>query len=158
MVYTQYADGSGAVITSEQYPIGSQDPLEGVPELVGKDRDEAWRSYYAGIFKGAALLGRAALELSVKLLGAPGSKLRAQIDNLADAGVITKKLAEWAHEVRATGNEAAHEMADVTLEDADAALAFLDSFLEDVYVMPHKHQLRQEARAARQQAEADETL
>jgi hypothetical protein len=35
-------------------------------------------------------------------------------------------------EVRITGNEAAHEMGPVSKADAEAALYFLDSFLEDV--------------------------
>jgi Domain of unknown function (DUF4145) len=97
-------------------------------------------------FKAAALLARSALEASAKLLKAEGGKLRARIHNLADEGIITGKLAEWADEVRITGNEAAHDMKSVTKEDADAALYFLDSFLEDVYTVPHRQEERRRRR------------
>jgi predicted component of type VI protein secretion system len=121
-----------------------------LPDSVQKDREQAWRAHLAGIYKGAALLARSALEASAKLLEAQGKDLKARIHWLAGEGVITQKLAEWADEVRITGNEAAHEMEEVTEEDAEAALYFLDSFLEDVFVVPYRHEQRKRVRAERE--------
>ena len=56
--------------------------------------------------------------------------------------VITKDLKEWAHEVRLTGNDAAHPPKDiskddtVTRKDAEDILTLLEKFIEVLYITP----------------------
>jgi hypothetical protein len=127
---------------------------------VGADRNDAWRAFHVTLFKGSALLARSSLEAAVKKLGATGQGLKAKIKDLADKGSITKDLAAWATEVKITGDEAAHEMAPLSEEDAKDGLYFLDAFLDAVYVVPHKHRERtaqREAKAAQVQNDQRQT-
>ena len=154
-VRTVSSDGSGEVLGLFRIPLASAKYMDGLPQHVSADRDEAWQAFNGGLNKGACLLARSALEGAARHMEAKGSVLRERIDRLADDGIITRKLAEWAHEVRATGNEAAHEMRAVSDEDADASLYFLDSFLEDVYSVPFRQQERAKAREARRAESAE---
>jgi len=147
-VSTTGSDGSGERRFVECLPFGTAKPLEPLPDDVGSDREEAWSAFHGGLHKGAALLARSSLESAVKQLGASGKDLYAKVDSLADSGVITKDLAAWAHEVRLTGNEAAHEMGPVSEADAQDGLYFLDAFLEAVYVVPARHRERVAQREA----------
>ena len=142
----EQSDGSGNSIDIERFPFGTAKGLDGLPEEVAADRGEAWSGFHGSLNKAAALLARSALETAVKNLGAAGKDLYVKIDNLAEAGRITNDLAQWAHEVRITGNEAAHEMGPVSEEDAKDGLFFLDAFLEAVYSVPARHQARRAAR------------
>ena len=60
-----------------------------------------------------------------------------RIDNLCERGIITKSVAEWAHEIRLDGNRSAHEL----VGDPDLAVVYLDFlkvFLEVAFVLPKK--------------------
>jgi len=60
-----------------------------------------------------------------------------QIEELANEGVITSELKEWAHVVRWVGNDAAHpDSLEVTEEDAEDILKLAEQFLHVLYVTP----------------------
>jgi len=64
-------------------------------------------------------------------------KLVKQIEELADKGVITNDLKEWADVVRWVGNDAAHPKKDkVTKEDAEDILKLAEQFMHVIYVAP----------------------
>ncbi|GAI30940.1 unnamed protein product, partial [marine sediment metagenome] len=76
-----------------------------------------------------------------------------QIEWLFGQGIITKDLKDWAHEVRLTGNDAAHprkpaEDVPVTEEDAEDILNLLKQFTNVLYVAPaiaaERRRLREE--------------
>ncbi len=87
---------------------------------------------------------------------APDVRLLEQIDWLGDQGLISRQLAEVAHEVRHFGNAAAHAGADglnaVTAEDAEQAWDFTVAFLDYVYVLPHRVEQAKLKRAAPKQS------
>jgi hypothetical protein len=67
-------------------------------------------------------------------------RLVTQIDELADKGIITRSLQNFAHEIRLEGNDGAHPdpdgLAQVTPKDADDIIEFTREYLHHVYVMP----------------------
>lgn len=125
-------------ITSEEvlYPVSSKLPLDGVPPPVRRALDQAVRSFSSSSFDACALMCRRALEALCKELGAGNGTLQFKLDALSKAGVIDSRLANWAHEVRAVGNEAAHDTdSELSQNDARDALDFTEAILTYVYVL-----------------------
>lgn len=89
------------------------------------------------VWDGAAMLCRKALEMSCKILGPDFSGgLEKRINMLAERSLITRQLAEWAHEIRIDGNFAAHELEPVTEAFAKELFNFTEIFLMYVFTLP----------------------
>ena len=70
-----------------------------------------------------------------------------QIIELADKGIITKDIAEWATVVRWVGNDAAHPGKDeVKKEDAKDCLELAEQFLHVIFVTSAIAKARRTAR------------
>ena len=71
-----------------------------------------------------------------------------EIKDLLQKQQITGSLTSLAHEVRLSGNDAAHPetLEDVDPEQARESLEFLDEFLQTTIVVPERVQQRAEAR------------
>lgn len=121
-----------------QFPKYSPDRMDDVPKEIESDRYEAWESYYNECFKASAIMARSALQRAVRILEAKGRSLYEEIEDLKNGGVITKQLADFAHEVRITGNDIAHpeDITTVDQKEVEESLDFLDGFLETVFVLP----------------------
>lgn len=134
-----------------QLPRGYAEPMEGLPEEVASDRDEAWSCLYGGDLRASVIMGRASIQRAVRTLEATGTGLKAEVADLATKGVITQSLREWADEVRIAGDDAAHpeDLGKVTREEAEESLTFMDAFLEHAIALPAK---REALKAARQEA------
>jgi hypothetical protein len=65
-----------------------------------------------------------------------------RIDEMRSDGALTQDLAEWAHEIRSEGNEAAHEEEPFTEEDARSLKDFCEYFLIYTYTLPKRIELR----------------
>lgn len=122
------------------YPRGTAKEMVGIREEVERDRAEAWSCFYGGDVRAAVIMGRAALQRAVRILGADGADLYAEIDDLLAKQVITRDLAKLAHEVRLAGNDAAHPatLGEVDRDAAEESLDFLDDFLRVTLVTPAK--------------------
>lgn len=130
--------GEFETITSKEvlYPISSRLPLEGVPEATRRSYDQAVRCYSSSSFDACALMCRRSIEALCKELGAANGSLQAKLDTLFKQGVIDSRLVEWAHGVRAVGNEAAHDTeAELSQDDARDALDFTEAILMYVFVL-----------------------
>jgi hypothetical protein len=132
-------------------PAGSAKAIEGLSDEIESDRQEAWRSFYAGNLRAAIIMGRAAIQRAARNLGATAGGLRAEINDLLRKGVITKALKDFADEVRIAGDDAAHpeDLGAVTREDAQTSLDFMDEFLEHAIAFPAR---REALKAARKQS------
>lgn len=121
-----------------QYPKYSPERMHNIPTDIENDRYEAWKCYTNSCFKSSAIMARASLQRAVRILGAEGKNLFSEIQNLLDKGLITKHLADFAHEVRITGNDMAHpeEITEVNQKEIEESLDFLNGFLETVFVLP----------------------
>ena len=142
----------------EQAPTARAIELEGLPPEIQADRLEAINSYLNGQYKAAVLMGRSALQRAVRILDPTRSSLNAELDNLADQGIITRQLRANADEVRLLGNDAAHpeELGSVTEDDAKDAIVFLNDFLQTTIVIPARQQARASARGINNIGEAGE--
>lgn len=127
---------------------------EKTPQFLKKDLEEAYLCFSAGAYRATGVLTRRALQLCCIEKGAPGSKLQDQIDWLLNQQIITKELKDWAHEVRLTGNDAAHPPRDITKdeiisrEDAEDILTLLEKFIDVLYVAPALAEERRQKRGS----------
>ena len=81
---------------------------------------------------------RALLEAVCKEKAAKGKDLEQKIDNLVEAGVLTKSGAEILHGLRILGNVSAHEVKPHSENTLDLAMDVLEHLLSDVYILPTK--------------------
>lgn len=58
------------------------------------------------------------------------------VDALADAGYVPPKARGWLDRIRTLGNEATHEIAPKSKEDAETVLAFTEMLLKLAYEYP----------------------
>lgn len=120
------------------YPSPLPSPIdERIIELVKIDLKEAKLCYSVSAFKATVVLSRRALQSICIDKGAHQTKkLYEQIQDLADRGVITNDLKDWATEVRYVGNDGAHPGEEITLEDAEAILKLTEQIANVIYIMP----------------------
>ncbi len=135
------------------YPDPLPKPIpEKTPDFLQDDLKEAYLCLAAGAYRAAGVMARRALQLCCIKKGAPGKNLHEQIDWLLNEQIITKDLKESAHEVRLTGNDAAHPPKNnskdesVSKEDAEDILELLESFIEVLYIMPALTEERRQKR------------
>lgn len=87
------------------------------------------------------------MQIACHTKGALKGDLVGQISYLAESGVFTKDLAEWATVVRWIGNDGAHPNAlDVEPDDAEDCLHLAEQFLHVIFVTPARAKARREAR------------
>jgi hypothetical protein len=91
------------------YPTTSRLPADGIPEPVSRAYQQALRCFSTSSYEASALMCRRSLEALCKSFTASGKSLQAKLDALYAMEVIDKRLTQWAHGVRAIGNEAAHD-------------------------------------------------
>lgn len=75
---------------------------------------------------------RTVIDVCMKDLGGEGRDIFSRINDLLKKGVITKPIADWAHQVRLLGADATHD-AEGTEEDAKELLRFIRFFLQAAY-------------------------
>lgn len=126
------ADNAGKAVI---WPLHGSSVPDEVPAVVRSAVVEAKRAHAVGAETAALLTARTAL---IRLQRDQKCK---GIDDLVDRGVITRRLAEQAHEVRLWANVTGHE--DVpdgvpAPEDVDQLLAYLDILLNTIFVQPAK--------------------
>ena len=79
---------------------------------------------------------RRCLEALCNSLSASGKSLQAKLDALSESGSVDKRLTQWAHGIRAIGNEAAHDTEiELTKDDARDALDFTEALLMYVFAL-----------------------
>lgn len=103
----------------------------------------------AGHWSAAALAYRATMERALKQMF-PGDMgmLNKRIRKAEAERRFPQAMIDWLDEVKAFGNEAAHEEWDAAQEDAEAAREFASLFLTYAYTMPERVRLAREKRTA----------
>lgn len=110
-----------------------------IPQHIANPADEAYKCHSIGADRAATLLARAVIEASAKEKGISKGTLADKIDKLAEQGHVRQLLADAAHEVRHIGNDMAHgdfAVADITSDDAQDALDFMEDFLRELFELP----------------------
>jgi len=130
-------------------PVASPEPLQDLPHPeIEADRNEAWACHLSGQHKAAVIMARSALQRAVRVLNPYRGSLNQELDNLAANGIITRQLRANADEVRLSGNDVAHpeELGEVTADDAEDSLTFLDDFIGTTLMIPERQRQRQARR------------
>jgi len=121
------------------YPHPLPSPTDArIPEHIRKDIDEAKLCFSVNAYRACAVMARRAIQNACIDKGADkNKKLIKQIEELANKGVITNDIKEWADIVRWVGNNAAHpDKNEVTKEDAEDILELAEQFMHVIYVAP----------------------
>lgn len=141
MHYALYRDNRNNVVWWDPHTARPDVP-EGVPRPILDDYIEGQRGLANELYRSAAAMFRRAVQGASIDKGAPDKPLRDQIDWLADSNKITPDMKDWAHELRLFGNAGVHPGKDlldtVSGPEAQDAFVFAKSFLEYLYVMPHR--------------------
>ena len=128
-----------------------------IPEFLKKDLEEAYACLAANAYRATGMMARRAVELLCIDKKAPEGSLIKKIDWLLEQQIITKDLRDWAHEIRLTGNEAAHppktikEENPISENDAKDILELLESLVNALYITNHKKEERKQRRNERKQ-------
>ncbi len=131
-------EAAGTYSIMKEYP----EPTERVapahiPDKIERFFNQATHSLDVGNLDAASMMARKVLEVAVKTLDPEtNGSLYKRIEVLAESGLITEDIKEWAHIVREDGNEAAHEEDPVTPEFAEELIAFAEMFLMYTFTMP----------------------
>lgn len=144
-------DVGGEFVTPEEHDVlypRDRDVLpEHVPASVRRAFETALSSFRAGLYEPCAIMCRKSLEALCRELGAIKGSLAAKITDLSDSGRIDRRLAEWAHELRLVGNDAAHDLdVLVSKDDAQDGLDFVEAILQNVFVLDHRFRALQARR------------
>jgi len=134
----------------DYYPKRTPQTDESIPTEIADDYKEAVKCFDVGAFKASVVMSRRAIQSSALEKNIKKGKLRDQIDELHTRKFIPASVKEWAHEIRLTGNIGAHPdedlLQDVTKEDAEELIGFLEEYLNYVYVMSAKVKAQRERR------------
>ena len=122
--------------SAEWFPKG---PVlsEDVPLEVARFLKQAQQSISAP--DGAVMLAASAVDAMLKLKELKSGTLNERIDKAAADHLITKDMAEWAHDVRLDANDSRHvdeAAAPPTTEDAKRVVSFAETLTEILFVLP----------------------
>jgi len=88
-------------------------------------------------FDAAGAMFRKSLDTDLKRIHSEGrGKVQNRIDNLPEATGVTPAMKKWAHQIRDLGNNAAHEKAPFTEDEAKALQSFTELFLTYAFTLP----------------------
>lgn len=126
-----------------QYPISTQSLHPSVNEDVKRATIEAENCFSVSAFNACGVMARRAMHCLCIDKGAEGKDLYEQLKYLRDNNLITPDLWEWAEELRIVGRSGAHpDWEEVTKEDAEYALNFLQEIIRYVYINPAEREAR----------------
>jgi len=149
-----HSDGSGAMVGSlyictnckgpnyffgdNRYPgVPFGNSVTHTPEELASLYDEARRSTAHGCYTGAVLLCRKMLmNIGVNQGAAEGLKFIEYVNHLASKGFIPPNGRQWVDHIRNKGNEATHEIALMSEQDAKELILFTEMLLKFIYEFP----------------------
>lgn len=123
---------------SGRYPSPALgNPVKHVPPDLEALYNEARRSTSQNCFTGSVLLCRKMLmNIAVQQGAAEGLKFIEYVSYLSDKGFIPPNGKHWVDHIRKKGNEATHEIAIMTEQDAKDLISFIEMLLRFIYEFP----------------------
>jgi hypothetical protein len=120
-----------------------------VPETVGDSYSEAVEAIKAKLpMSAAAMIGRT-LEAVCKDFDSTSKTIYQGLKMMRDEGALSEELYSWANELRVLRNESAHVTdVNVTLDEVNSSMDFLQSLLEIIYKIRPKFTEYSSMRAA----------
>ncbi len=120
------------------YPM-SESVNEILPEKVKAYLQQAIDSTFAPA--GSVMLCASAIDAMLKENDLKDGSLYTRINKAAEAGLLTKEMAKWAHQVRLDANDQRHSDTEATLptvNDAKQSIEFAQTLAEFLFVLPSK--------------------
>jgi hypothetical protein len=108
-----------------------------VPPNVRQAFDEAYACSSVSAWNAVGAMCRLAIQHVVLDKQAAGATLFEQIRDLHNKGLISKRVADFAHQVRMIGRDGAHadtSLAGLTQDDASDSLYLLEAITDELYV------------------------
>lgn len=116
-------------------PLGNS--VQHVPAELNALYEEARRCSSQNCYTAAVLCCRKMLmNIAVQQSAAEGLKFIEYVNFLADNGFIPPNGKHWVDHIRKKGNEATHEIALMTEQDARELISFIEMLLRFVYEFP----------------------
>jgi hypothetical protein len=113
--------------------------VEFLPEDVGKLYDEARDCTAAGAPTAAVLLARKILmHVAVEKGADEGETFKYYVEYLGKNGIVTADMKEWIDEIREFGNDANHELVQMTPAQSAELMTFVSMLVKVVYEYPEK--------------------
>lgn len=113
--------------------------VEHVPNDINGIYAEARAAAGAGAFTAAVLACRKLLmNIAVAEGAAPNLRFIEYVDYLANKGFVPPNGRSWVDHIRTKGNEATHEIALMTKDDATELITFSEMLLKFIYEFPSK--------------------
>ena len=132
-------DGLPRMVFTWWKPAGYASPdYEGTPQNIADAAREAHRCMAVDAPNAVATMARRAAQGAARDLGAKCHTLFDQLKWLRSEGKITTSLFEVAETLRLAGNDGAHPLDKVSVQEAQQLLSFLDDLLLYVYGLPAK--------------------
>jgi hypothetical protein len=108
-----------------------------VPEALNALYEEARRCTSQNCFTAAVLVCRKMLmNIAVQEGAAEGLKFIEYVTHLSDHGYVPPNGKHWVDHIRKKGNEATHEIALMSENDARELLGFVEMLLRFIYELP----------------------
>lgn len=112
--------------------------VQHVPPALNALFEEARRSSSQNCYTGAVLLCRKMLmNIAVEQGAAEGLKFIEYVNFLADRGFVPPNGKHWVDHIRKKGNEATHEIAIMSEQDAKELITFIEMLLRFIYEFPN---------------------
>tara|TARA_R100000789_G_scaffold3008_5_gene6657 strand:- start:15140 stop:15577 length:438 start_codon:yes stop_codon:yes gene_type:complete len=89
----------------------------------------------------SVVMSASSIDAMLKDSGLTEGSLYARIEEAVAAGLLTQKMADWAHRVRLDANNPRHadqETPHMTREDARRAFDFANALTEYLYILPSR--------------------
>jgi hypothetical protein len=120
---------------------------QAIPMKIRKEFAEATQCFQAGQYTATAVMVRRVIEGVCRSHNATGTPFKA-LNDLHERGLIDKRLLEWAHGLRALGNDGAHFGGKpITRQDAEDALTLAEAVLNYMYVFTRQYEEFKQRRA-----------
>ncbi|MFJ9548894.1 DUF4145 domain-containing protein [Streptomyces erythrochromogenes] len=130
---------------------------EHVPEMIASAANEAHGCLSDGYLRGAVMVARSVVESTAKAKGIDSGNLDKKIERMFQEGLIREHVRDAAHEVRFSGNEAAHGdliASPIPVEDVEEILGLMDEILDEVFQSPARVAERRQKRQQREAAQS----
>ncbi|GGO02988.1 DUF4145 domain-containing protein [Microbispora bryophytorum] len=129
------------------WPSATKALNQAIPFKIRKELSEATQCFKAGQYTATAVMVRRVIEGVCRSHNATGTPFKA-LDDLYERGLIDKRLLEWAHGLRALGNDGAHFGGKpITRQDAEDALTLAEAVLNYMYVFTRQYEEFKQRRA-----------
>ena len=135
---TKVSSQAWKTTVKEVYP-SVQVISDAIPEKARELLRQAQSSLHTPV--GAIMISASAVDAMLKEKGYTDGSLYERIDKAVEDGLITKEMAQWAHQIRLDANEQRHPGEDAGLpseQDGKLVFDFAISFAEYLFVLPSK--------------------